>query len=167
MGPMNPRLATHQGVTAEEILYILNGRQTVPLHRMGFLVITGTYTPHRLEPQDWPFTVGEIIAVQHDNDGTREFLGRNRDPHTEWEDANWCTHQANDLETALAVADLVASDRPRGYYEWTEDGLSYYADQQRGEGNWCSWQDGSVVRVGDFVGRGFHAEYAERRRAEG
>ncbi|MER5347124.1 hypothetical protein ACFVW1_31055 [Streptomyces olivochromogenes] len=32
-------------------LYVLNGRETVPMHRLGFLVITGTYTPHESEPQ--------------------------------------------------------------------------------------------------------------------
>jgi len=166
-GAMNPRLAVHDGVTAEEILYVLNGCQTVPLHRMGFVVVTGTYTPHRLEPQDWPFTPGEIIPVHHHKDGTREFLGKGRDPYEPWEDSNWCVHQDNSLQAVLEVAALVASDRPRGYYEWTDDGLSRFADQQRGEGNWCSWQDGTVVRIGDFTGRGFHAEFAERRATEG
>jgi hypothetical protein len=125
---MNPRLATRKGVTAEEILYVLNGRQTVPLHRMGFLVVTGAYTPHRLEPQDWPFTPGEIIPVHHDSDGTREFLGQRRNPYEPWEDSRWCIHQDDSLDSALQVAALVASDRLRGYYEWTDDGLSYYAD---------------------------------------
>lgn len=164
---MNPRLATHSGVTAEEILYVLNGRQTVPLDRMGFLVVTGTYSPHRLEPQEWPFTPGEIIALQYTVDGDpREFLGRERDPSTAWEDASWCTYIDDDFEAALDVADLVTSDRPRGFYEWTADGLSYCADQEHGERVWCSRQDCSVVRIGDFTGRGFHAESAERRGAD-
>lgn len=163
---MNPRLATHQGVTAEEILYVLNGCKTVPLGRMGFLVVTGTYTPHRLEPQDWPFTPGEILPIEHaPSDTPREFLGRERDPYTDWEDAGWCTYQDDDFEAALLVAELVASDRPRGYYEWTDDGLSYFADQDQGERVWCSRQDSSVVRIGDFTGRGHYAEMREREQA--
>lgn len=163
---MTPRLATHSGLTAEEILYVLNGRQTVPLFQLSLVVITGTYTPHRLEPADWPFTPGEIFPVQHFANSTPEFLGAGRNPYEPWEDSNWCIHQEDNLEAALEVAALVASDRPRGYYEWGDDGLSYYTDQRLGEQNWCSWQDGSVVRIGDFTGRGFHAESAERRDAE-
>lgn len=163
---MTPRLAVRKGVTAEEILYVLNGRQTVPLNRMGLIVITGRYTPHQLEPQDWPFTPGEIFPVHYGTNDIREFLGQQRNPYEPWEDSNWCIHQDDSFEAALGVAALVASDRPRGYYEWTDDGLSYYADQQRGEENWCSWADASVVRIGDFTGRGFHAESAERRGAE-
>lgn len=163
---MTPRLAVRKGVTAEEILYLLNDRQTVPLHRMGLIVITGRYAPHRLEPQDWPFTPGEIFPVHYGTNGTREFLGKQRDPYEPWEDSNWCIHQDDDFEAALEVAALVASDRPRGYYEWTDDGLSYYADQQRGKDVWCSRGDGSVVRIGDFTGRGTHAEWQERERVE-
>ncbi|MEV4783948.1 hypothetical protein AB0K53_00590 [Streptomyces tuirus] len=159
---MNPRLATHQGVTAEEILYVLNGRRTVPLDRMGFLVVTGTYTPHRLEPQDWPFTPGEIIPVQHHKDGPREFLGRNRDPYTEWEDANWCTYQCDDLDAALQISELVTSDRPRGVYDWTDDGLSYMSDQEAAHRQWAGAPDW-YVRIGDHVGRGFNAEFRKRQ----
>ncbi|MFK0159053.1 hypothetical protein ACIQVK_44165 [Streptomyces sp. NPDC090493] len=150
---MEPRLDVHRGVTAAEALYVLNGRQAVPLHRLAFLVITGTYTPHEREPQPWPFTPGDVLVVEHTPDGTREFLGLGRDPFTDWPDAHWCTHQDDDLRSALAVAELVASDRPRGYYEWTADGLTYCADQADAEELWCSRHDGSVVRVADHTGR--------------
>lgn len=163
---MNPRLATHQGVTAEEILYVLNGRQTVPLDRIGFLVVTGTYTPHRLEPEDWPFTPGEIIPVQHHKEGTREFLGQGRDPYTAWEDSNWCTYQCDEFDAALQIAELVASDRPRGYYDWTDDGLGYMSDQDAAHWQWAGAPDW-YVRIGNHTGRGHHAEAREREQAEG
>ncbi|MFE7072613.1 hypothetical protein ACFU96_21280 [Streptomyces sp. NPDC057620] len=150
---MEPRLADHQGVSAEEALYVLNGRQAVPLNRLGFLVITGTYTPHWSEPRKWPYTPGDVLVVHHGPDGTHEFLGQDRGLDTRWEDMHWCTHQDNHLRTALDVAALVASDRPRGFYEWTADGLTYCADQAEGEELWCSRQDGSVVRVADHAGR--------------
>ncbi|MDH6629392.1 hypothetical protein M2271_007228 [Streptomyces sp. LBL] len=151
---MEPRLAVHRGVSALEALYVLNERETVPLSRLGFLVITGTYTPHWSEPRRWPFTPGEVLVVHHTPDGTHEFLGQGRDLlDTRWEDMHWCTHRDDNLGSALGVAALVASDRPRGYYEWTADGLTYCADQAVGEELWCSRQDGSVVRVADHAGR--------------
>ncbi|MFE4582645.1 hypothetical protein [Streptomyces chartreusis] len=149
---MEPRLSVHRGVTAEEVLYVLNGWETVPLHRLDFLVITGTYTPHWSEPR-WPFTPGEVLVVHHAADGTREFLGQDRGSDTRWEDMHWCTHRDDSLRSALDVAALVAGDRPRGYYEWTADGLTYCADQADAEELWCSRQDGSVVRVADHTGR--------------
>ncbi|MGW0920044.1 hypothetical protein ACWD3J_13640 [Streptomyces sp. NPDC002755] len=163
---MTPRLTTHEGVTAEEILYVLNGRQTVPLDRIGLLVVTGTYTPHRLEPQDWPFTPGEIIAVLHHEDGAREFLGQGRDPDTAWEDAGWCTHLCEDLESAVEISEVVGSDRPRGYYDWTDDGLTYIADQEAGQRQWAGAPDW-FVRIGDYVGRGHWLEAKEREPSKG
>ncbi|MDX5563787.1 hypothetical protein PYK79_11030 [Streptomyces sp. ID05-04B] len=157
---MNPRLATRKGVTAEEVLYILNGQQTVPLDRISFLVVTGTYIPHRLEPA-WPFTPGEIIPVLHDRDGSREFLGQRRDPDTDWEDSGWCTHQCDSLDEALELAALVTSDRPRGYYEWTDDGLSYMSDQDAAHWQWAGAADW-YVRVADHAGRGHWAEQREQ-----
>ncbi|WP_409473542.1 hypothetical protein [Streptomyces sp. HC307] len=146
------RLSVHQGVSAEEVLYVLNRRETVPLHCLSFLVITGTYTPHEREPQSWPFTPGDVLAVQHTPDGMREFLGQGRDLETQ-EDMHWCTHRDDNLQAALDVAALVTSNRPRGYYEWTADGLTYCTDQRDGEELWCSRGDGSVVRVADHTGR--------------
>ncbi|MFE1206405.1 hypothetical protein ACFW5V_32480 [Streptomyces sp. NPDC058762] len=141
-------------MSAEEVLYVLNGRETVPLHQLAFLVITGTYTPHEGEPPNWPFAPGTILVVQHTPTGTREFLGLGRSPFTDWEDMGRCTYQDNDLRAALEVAALVTSDRPRGYYEWTADGLAYCVDQDAGEEAWCSRQDSSIVRVADHAGRG-------------
>jgi len=162
-GCMNPRLATRKGVTAEEILYVLNGQQTVPLDDIDFLVITGIYTPHRLEPA-WPFTPGEILPVRHYQDESREFLGKARDPYTAWEDASWCTHHCESLDDALAVAAVVTGDRPRGYYDWTDDGLAYMSDQEAGHERWAGAPDW-FVRVADHVGRGHYAEMRERERS--
>lgn len=164
-GGMTPRLATRKGVTAEEILYVLNGQQTVPLDRMGFLVVTGVYTPHRLESQDWPFTPGEIIAIRHGEDDSREFLGRERDPFTDWEDATWCTYQCDAFDEALDIAALVTSDRPRGYYTWTDDGLSFMADQEAAHWQWAGAPD-YFVRIADHVGRGHYAAQREQESAE-
>ncbi|MEU3613557.1 hypothetical protein ABZ725_14735 [Streptomyces sp. NPDC006872] len=161
---MTPHLTAHDGVTAEEILYVLNGRQTVPLNRLGFLAITGTYTPHRLEPQDWPFTPGEIVVVLHGPEGTREFLGRGRDPYTAWEDAGWCTYECSSFQAALDVSALVTSDRPRGYYDWTDDGLAYMGDQDAAYRQWSGAPDW-YVRVANHAGRGHYAAARERGRA--
>ncbi|MET4670876.1 hypothetical protein [Streptomyces sp. PvR018] len=146
---MPPRLATHQGLSAEEILYTLYGRRTVPLYRIGLVVITGTYTPRAPEP-DWPHTPGEILVVEHTQDGSRELLAPHRDPYTAWEDATWCTHGTDDLESALELAELVTSDRPRGYYTWTEDGWSYEAEQDVAHRRWAGDPDG-YARVDDHA----------------
>ncbi|MCD9904556.1 hypothetical protein LUR56_39780 [Streptomyces sp. MT29] len=151
---MNPRLAIHRAPTAEEVLYVLNGQESVPLYRLRFLVITGTYTPHRLEQhRPWTFTPGAILVVDHTRDGTREFLGLGREPLAHWEDAHWCTHEATTLHEAQEVAAVVTSDRPRGYYTWTADGLTHMSHPTEGEELWASRQDGSVVRIADFTGR--------------
>ncbi len=145
-------LVSRRGTTAEEVLYILNGLNIVPLDRISFAVITGTYTPHRSEPQDWPFAPGEIVPVISDRNGTKEFLGRGRPDPLDWDDSSFCTHREEDLAGALGLAELVHSDRPRGYYTWTSDGLSYAADQDAAHWAWAGDPEG-WVRIGDYTGR--------------
>lgn len=159
---MKPQFVTHQGVAAEEVLYVLNKQQTVHLGGMSLCVITGIYTPHRLEPQNWPFTPGEILVLDYTQDGYKEFLGAGRDIHEGWEDSNWVTHCADSLEDCLALADKVRSDSPRGYYVYTDDGWSFAADQAEAHRVWCGAPNESVARVGDFAGRGAMAERQER-----
>lgn len=145
-------LVSRQGTTAEEVLFALNGLRTVPLDHITYAVITGTYTPHPAEAQGWPFTRGEILPVVSDREGTEEFLGRGRPNPLGWEDSSFCVRFEQDLRGALAVAELVRSDRPRGYYTWTADGLSYAADQEAAHWRWAGDPDG-WIRIGDFVGR--------------
>lgn len=147
-------LVTREGTTAEEILYVLNGLNTVPLHRITFAVITGTYTPspYSSERQIWPFSPGEIIPITSDLDGAKEFLGQGRPDPQEWEDSGFCVHHVDNLAGALAVAELVRSDRPRGYYAWTGDGPSFAADQDAAHWQWAGDPEG-WIRVGDFTGR--------------
>lgn len=147
-------LVSRCGTTAEEVLFVLNGLTTVPVDRINFAVITGTYTPHPSEgPQGWPFTPGEIVPVVYDRDGSREFLGRGRpDPMSYWAESSWCVHAEENLAAALGLAELVRSDRPRGYYTWTADGLSYASDQDAAHWAWAGDPEG-WVRVGDFTGR--------------
>ena len=145
-------LVSRRGTTAEEILFVLNGLTTVPLDRIVFAVITGTYTPHPSEPQDWPFTPGEILPILSGRDDSREFLGRSRPDPLDWEDSGHCVHHVEDLAAALAVAELIRSDRPRGIYAWTDDGLSYAADQDAAHWQWAGDPEG-WIRVGDFAGR--------------
>jgi hypothetical protein len=162
---MPPCYATHSGTTAEEILYVLGGMQTVHLDRIGFCVITGTYIPHRLEPQDWPFTPGEIIVIDHSRDGSREFLGARNLDYNVWEDVRWVTYFGA-LGSCLTIADKVRSDSPRGYYAWTADGLSYAADQEAAYHEWAGDPD-AYIYIGDHVGRGHTAEWRERQAEQG
>lgn len=152
--------STHHGTTAEEVLYVLNGLRTVHLDQIKFCVITGAYTPHRLEPQDWPFTPGEIIVVDHRGDVRREFLGARSFGDEVWEDFNWVTYFGS-LKRCLAVADKVRSDSPRGYYAWTPAGLSYAVDQEEAYHVWAGEPD-AYIYIGDHVGRGRWAEIRER-----
>ncbi|MYR36399.1 hypothetical protein GTX14_04960 [Streptomyces sp. SID4944] len=149
---MPPRLTTHQGLSAEEVLYALYGRRTVPLHRIGLVVVTGTYTPFHPEPE-WPYAPGEIIVVEHTREGARELLTPHRDPYTAWADARWCYYATDNLEKALELANLVTSERPRGYYTWTEDGWSEEGDQEVAHWRWAGAPD-SYARVADHAGRG-------------
>ncbi|MFI0900519.1 hypothetical protein [Streptomyces sp. NPDC020983] len=145
-------LVSRRGTTAEEVLFVLNELRTVPLDAIRFAVITGAYTPHQSEQQDWPFIPGEILPVIHDPDGSREFLGRGRPDPAGWKDSGFCAHHVEDLAAALTVAELVRSDRPRGYYVWTVDGLSYASDQDAAHWAWAGDPDG-WVRVDDYTGR--------------
>lgn len=161
---MNRPLTVQRGVIAEEVLYVLNGNDTVPLHVLAFCVITGTYTPHQMEPQDWPFTAGEMLVVDRKDD-VSEFLGKGRlldgdtktcgktYSETYWEDAQWCYYIDDSFDVCQDLADLVLSDRPRGYYTYGPDGWSYMSDQERAHEMWCSDPD-SIARIGDFTGRG-------------
>lgn len=167
---MSPELTVHDGVTADEVLYVLAGCETVLLNRISFVVITGVYAPRRLEPQEWRFTPGEILAISSQTvagqlDTTGEII-TGRDPFTSWEDSQWCVYYAPHLDAALAVAELVRSGRPRGYYGWTADGLSYAGDQAAAERRWCSTGGEDPVRIGDFTGRRFCAESKSREQDE-
>jgi hypothetical protein len=136
-------LVSRRGTTAEEVLFALNGLSTVPLDRIAFAVITGTYTPNPFssERQIWPFTTGD-----------KEFLGKGRPDPLGWEDSSFCVRFEEDISGAFAVAELVRSDRPRGYYTWTEDGLTYAADQDAAHWMWAGDPEG-WIRIGDFAGR--------------
>jgi hypothetical protein len=140
---------TGRDSAAEQLLYVLNGQQTVPLQDIDFILITGIYIPGPDEPQDWPFTPGEIIPVvdtgrdaDHSFD---EFLGKGRSDKP-WPEMRTVIEQGHDLETLIELADKVKRGET-GYYEQGPHGWQPFANQREGRSRWAGAAD-SYVRLG-------------------
>lgn len=147
---------TGRDAKAEELLYLLNNQQPVPLSDIEFLVIVGTYTPSQNEPQDWPFARGEIIAATLEPDvwdgktmvhcgQWREVFGQKRYLGT-WDMSNVC-QQAESMDDALEIAALAKAGKD-GYYEHAFGGWRLITDQAAGRRMWAGAAD-SYMRIGD------------------
>lgn len=115
-----------QHLTSDEVLYLAVGCRTVDLQSLSLIVVTGAHVPAPTEPQDWPFTPGEILIVQHSRDATRELLGT-RD--TEQWDTRTLSYFTSDVEQAMALAELVRGGAERGMWEW--DGDRWYRSRNQ------------------------------------
>jgi hypothetical protein len=123
---------TGRDTKAEQLLWLLNGQQTVPLNEIEFVVITGTWTPSPTEPPEWPFRRGEIIPVVYTPD---VYKGRD------------CVKQAHDVDDATEIAKL-ATDGPDGFYERPYGEWRLFSDQAEGRHRWAGACD-EYLRIGD------------------
>ncbi len=147
---------TGRDTKAEELLWLLNGQQTVPLNEISFVVITGTYTPRPSEPQEWPFERGEIIPVQSVaavwEGGRRvrdeyevEVFGKGRS-FEPW-DMFHARYDTHDILEAVEVARFAANGED-GFYERFHGHWRLRSDQVEAEQEWCSNLE--PLRIGDY-----------------
>lgn len=147
---------TGRDTKAEQLLWLLNGQQTVPLDEISLIVIVGTWAPSPTEPQDWPFRRGEIIPVAYEDDvregrallklgRAQEVFGQRRS-FEPW-DMDMVMQQADNMAEAVKFAEL-AKARKDGYYERGPYGWQPFADQRAGRSHWAGAAD-SYVRIGD------------------
>jgi hypothetical protein len=147
---------TGRDTKAEELLWLLNGQQTVPLDRISFVVITGTWTPGPNEPPEWPFRRGEIIpvvstpAVYEGRDWVSgghdvEVFGARRS-FQPWDMLN-VVKQACDVDDAVEIAKL-ATDGENGFYECPYGEWRLFSDQDEGRDRWAGACD-EYLRIGD------------------
>lgn len=148
---------TGRDTLAEQLLWLLNGQQPLPLDRIKFAVITGTYTPRPSEPQDWPFQRGEIIPIEdvpghwdpdanRHTDYDRELFGQRRSLEP-WEMYR-VTYTTSDVLDAVEVAELATAGRD-GFYEQFDGHWRLYSDQVEAEREWCSTLE--PLRIGDWA----------------
>jgi hypothetical protein len=140
---LRPTISPH--LTADEVLYVLAGRETVQLGNLSLSVVTGDHAPAPNEP-DWPYTAGEIIVTQYIHpEGFRELISRRS--IEAWHTSVF--YRTEDLQEAVALSSLVAAGAERGMYQW--DGSVWYrsADQQEAHERWCSVGDEYAAFVGD------------------
>jgi hypothetical protein len=137
---------TSPHLTADEILYIAAGRRTIDLDRTSLLVVTGTHTPAAGEPQQWPFTPGEILIIT----GGTELLGtRSIEP---W-DTRTLSYWTSDVRSALSLSDLIRSGAGRGMWEWDGDRWYRSIDQVASmEALNSAGSDPTAVFIGDTDG---------------
>lgn len=147
---------TGRDTTAEQLLWLLNNRQPVPLDRTRFAVITGTYTPQADEPADWPFQRGEIIPVAYtparwDGDtyiergDDQEVFGQRRS-FEPW-DMFHAVYITSDVLDAVEVAELAVKGLD-GFYEHAYGNWRLASDQVKAERVWCSTLE--PLRIGDY-----------------
>ncbi len=145
---------TGRDTKAEELLWLLNRQQTVPLNEISFVVITGTYTPRPSEPQEWPFRRGEIIPVVSTPDVYEgrdwggydvEVFGARRS-FQPWDMLN-VVKQAYNVDDAVEIATL-AKDGPDGFYECPYGEWRLFSDQDEGRHRWAGACD-EYLRIGD------------------
>ncbi len=147
---------TGRDTKAEELLWLLNGQQTVPLNEISFVVITGTWTPGPSEPPEWPFRRGEIIPVVHMPDVyeggkyvhggySQEVFGARRS--FELWDVHRVAKQARDVDEAVEIAKL-AEAGPDGFYEDPYGEWRLFSDQDEGRHRWAG-DCTAYLRIGD------------------
>jgi hypothetical protein len=142
-------------MSPEEVLYAAAGFRTVDLVGISMFVVTGTHTPGPEEPQEWPFTPGEIVLVDMNKPGatsrtdTPEMFG-DRDLYR-WHTSvlHYCT---TDITQARKLQALVASGAARGVYRWDPVTRGWFGarDQVEAMHRLCSTGgEGEEVFVGD------------------
>jgi hypothetical protein len=137
---------TGRDTKAEELLWLLNGQQTVPLKEITFVVITGTWTPGSTEPPAWPFRRGEIIPVVSTPAGYDVEVFGARRSFQPWDMLN-VVKQACDVDDAAEIAKL-ATDGPDGFYECPYGEWRLFSDQDEGRHRWAGACD-EYLRIGD------------------
>lgn len=119
--------------TAEQVLYIANGCETLDLNQIVFCVITAGSRHHihggqirtADEPNYWPFQRGELLALAEP--WGREPVGEGRKP-AKWDVA---TYETRDFTAANALSQLIRGDEhlPPGWYDWDGSAWTRRADQ--------------------------------------
>jgi hypothetical protein len=147
---------TGRDTKAEQLLWLLNGRQSVALNEITFVVITGTWTPSPTEPPEWPFRRGEIIPVVYTPDVyegrdwvsggyQQEVFGACRS-FQPWAMLN-VVKEAYNVDDAAEIAQL-ATDGPDGFYECPYGEWRLFSDQDVGRRRWAGACD-EYLRIGD------------------
>lgn len=141
---------------AEELLWLLNGQQAVPLQEIGFAVIVGLWTPSPSEPPEWPFRRGEIIPVvttpevyearQWVSGGHDQEVFGDRRSFGPWE-MHHVVHHASDVVEAAEVARLAEAGKD-GFYEAPYGEWRLFSDQYEGRQRWAS-DCTAYLRIGD------------------
>lgn len=150
-----PVLTRASGLTAEQVLYVLNGCQTADLGQLAACVIVAEHTPTDGEPEPWPFRVGELLfldlsRMEYPSEAEPEFLGAGRDL------SQWDMHEGmsdclawfgSDFESAWLLARQLAGGIPAGMYELSDGRYYRPSDQAYAFERWCS-DPISFIRVG-------------------
>jgi hypothetical protein len=146
-----PVLTRTSGLTAEQVLYVLNGCQTVDLGELAACVIVAEHTPTDGEPEPWPFRVGELLfldlsRMKYPSEIEPELLGTGRDL-SRWgmrDCMEWFGHH---FESAWLLARQLAEGMPAGMYELSDGRYYRPSDQEFAYDRWCS-DPSSFSRVG-------------------
>jgi hypothetical protein len=116
---------TSAHLTADEILFAAAGCSIIQLRSISLVVVTGTHTPDKVEPQTWPFTPGELLVVnlgvidlELEGDAIPELFGT-RDV-SQW-DTRTLHYFTTDMRRAMALAELVRGGAERGMWQWAGD----------------------------------------------
>ena len=126
--PMNSAPYTSSPhLTAEQLLWVAAGQQTIELDRVSLGVVTGTHSPAPDEPQQWLFTVGEILILHTGSDGeSRELLGSRS---VDLWDTEALSYRTWSTDQAVALSALVRGGAQRGVWEWVVDHWDRSRDQ--------------------------------------
>jgi hypothetical protein len=146
-----PVLARPSGLTAEQVLYVLNGCQTVDLGELAACVIVAEHAPADGEPEPWPFRVGEFLfldlsRMNYPSEIEPEFLGVGRDL-SRWDMRDCLAWFDSDFESAWLLSRQLAEELPAGMYELSDGRYYRPSDQDFAYDRWCS-DPISYIRVG-------------------